>query len=94
MEETDVNSRKSLYDIESFYNKKAKLKASFKGMRYQIEQSLDNDGNKKLCVCVWPEPFCYEKTPADLKVIEKFEYTEYGLDLAYEWLCAYYKVSM
>ena len=52
-----MNSRKSFYDIKSFYNKKAKLKASYKGMRYQIEQEDNGEDGKKLRVYIWPEPF-------------------------------------
>lgn len=32
-----MNSRKSLYDKQEFYRKGAILKASFQGMRYQVE---------------------------------------------------------
>lgn len=85
-----MNTRQSLYDIKSFYDKKAKLKASFKGMRYQVEQAADDEGNKKLCACVWPEPFCYEKTSDEFKITKEFEYNEHGLDLAYEWICVCY----
>lgn len=56
-----MNTRKSLYDIKSFYDKKAVLKASFGGMRYQAEQ-VAADGEKHLRLSVWPEPFCFEKT--------------------------------
>ena len=31
-----MNKRQSFYDVSSFYNKKAVLKCSFKGMRYQV----------------------------------------------------------
>ena len=36
----NMNSRSSFYDIKSFYNKNARLKASYKGMRYQVEQAV------------------------------------------------------
>ena len=41
-----MNTRKSLYDIKSFYNKKAVLKASFQGMRYQLEQYRDPENEE------------------------------------------------
>lgn len=85
-----MNTRQSFYDVKSFYNKKAKLKASFKGMRYQVEQSVDDENNQKLRACVWPEPFCYEKTPDKFKTTKDFEYSEQGLDLVYEWICTCY----
>lgn len=85
-----MNSRKSLYDVKSFYNKKAVLKASFEGMRYQVEQTEDGE-EKFLKATVWPEPFCFEKTPEEKKEARKFEYSEEGLDAVYEWLCQKYE---
>ncbi len=85
-----MNSRKSLYDIKSFYDAGAKLKASFKGMRYQIEGACGHDG-RTIRLSVWPEPFCYEKTPDELKIVENFIYGEDGLDMAYERLCQLYE---
>lgn len=87
-----MNSRKSLYDIKSFYNKKAVLKASFQGMRYQVEQ-VASEEEKKLRVTVWPEPFCFEKTPKKQKEVEEFDYSEEGLDTLYEWLCQKYETE-
>ena len=85
-----MNSRKSFYDIKSFYNKKAKLKASYKGMRYQIEQEDNGEDGKKLRVYIWREPFCYEKTPDSYKISNEFSYDEDGLDQAYNWVCECY----
>ncbi len=84
-----MNERKSLYDIKSFYNKKAILKASFQGMRYQVEQTTEQD-EPRLRATVWPEPFCFERTAEEKKTIQLFPYTEEGLDEAYEWLCHQY----
>lgn len=86
-----MNKRKTLYDIKSFYNKKAVLKASFQGMRYQVEQHSKSEEEKALRVTVWPEPFCFEKTPEDRKTIREFSYSEEGLDQAYDWLCRTYE---
>lgn len=85
-----MNSRNSLYDIKSFYNKKAVLKASFGGMRYQVEQYLEGE-EKFLRATVWPEPFCFEKTPEEKKESMRFAYSEEGLDAVYEWLCRKYE---
>lgn len=91
----NMNSRSSFYDIKSFYNKNARLKASYKGMRYQVEQVAIEHGDgstvKKLKAYVWPEPFCFEKTPDQYKQSAEFEYNEEGLDAAYKWVCACYK---
>ena len=46
-----MNSRKSLYDKQEFYRKGAILKASFQGMRYQVEKwqktlfSIEGEGS-------------------------------------------------
>lgn len=87
-----MNKRQSLYDVKSFYNKKAVLKASFQGMRYQVEQYQEKeDSEKVLRATVWPEPFCYEKTAEEKKTVKLFSYSEEGLDEVYEWLCQTYE---
>lgn len=85
-----MNSRKSLYDVNSYYNKKAVLKASYEGMRYQI-QEVERKEEKRLLVTVWPEPFGFDKTPDEKKEQQDFSYDEEGLDTAYEWLCRIYE---
>ncbi len=85
-----MNSRKSLYDVRSFYSKKAVLKASFQGMRYQVEQT-GQDEDRQLKATIWPEPFCYEKTEPEKRQEEFFPYSEEGLDAVYQWLCDGYE---
>ena len=70
-----MNNRKSFYDVSSFYNKKAILKCSFKGMRYQVQGVSKEDDEKVL--------------QADN--IKEFEYSENGLDEVYEWICEQYE---
>ncbi len=96
-----MNARKSLYDIKSFYNKKAVLKSSYQGMRYQVQkyqeelEPEEEGGEKKtqqwLLATVWPEPFCFEKTPEEQKQAQRFPYSEEGLDQVYDWLCGQYE---
>jgi acetyltransferase, GNAT family len=86
-----MNKRQSFYDVSSFYNKKAVLKCSFKGMRYQVEGISKDDDVKVLQADVWPEPFCYEKTPLEFHTTKEFEYSENGLDEVYEWICSQYE---
>ncbi|MCR5623993.1 MAG: hypothetical protein K6G11_01985 [Lachnospiraceae bacterium] len=80
-----MNSRKSIYDIKSFYSKGAEHKAGYKGMRYLIRKSVQ-DEETSLEVCIWPEPFCFEKTDDSKKEFSYFDFTEEGLDEAYEWI--------
>lgn len=87
-----MNSRKSLYDVKSFYNKKAVLKASYEGMRYQVERKEEGE-EVKLLATVWPEPFCFEKTAEEKKESQSFTYSEEGLDDAYQWLCDAYEAK-
>ena len=86
-----MNKRQSFYDVSSFYNKKAVLKCSFKGMRYQVEGISKDDDVKVLQADVWQEPFCYEKTPLEFHMTKEFEYSENGLDEVYEWICSQYE---
>lgn len=87
-----MNKRKSLYDVKSFYNKKAVLKASYGGMRYQVEQVEDGE-KKALQATIWPEPFCFEQTVETEKERKQFPYTEEGLDEVYDWLCERYEAE-
>jgi hypothetical protein len=89
--ENIMNTRKSLYDVKSFYKKKAVLKASFEGMRYQVETFQLEGEDACLRVTVWPEPFSFEKTPEEQKTHEDFSFDEEGLDKVYDWLCTTYE---
>ena len=84
-----MNTRKSLYDIKSFYNKKAVLKASFQGMRYQLEQYRDPENEEAepvLRTTIWPEPFCFSKTAPEKKIHKEFPLTPEGKEEAVVWL--------
>lgn len=85
-----MNARKSLYDVKSFYKKKAVLKASYEGMRYQVERT-EKEESEFLLATVWPEPFCFEKTAEEKKQSKQFTYSEEGLDEVYQWLCDKYE---
>ena len=84
-----MNSRQSLYDKQEFYQKGAVLKASFQGMRYQVEK-WQREEETVFRATVWPEPFCFEKTPEENKEYQYFPFTEEGLDAVYDWLCERY----
>lgn len=83
---------KSLYDVKSFYDKGAVLKASYQGMRYQVER-VTNEEEKYLRGTVWPEPFCFEKTAEEKKESKEFEYTEEGLAVLHQWLLDKYELD-
>ena len=67
-----MNSRKSLYDKQEFYRKGAILKASFQGMRYQVEKWQKDNEEECFRAAIWPEPFCFEKTPEEIKPMRIF----------------------
>lgn len=89
-----MNERKSLYDIAEFYRKKAVLNASYQGMRYQIRRKTWTEGEQEqncLVATIWPEPYCYDRTPEEKREAKEFPYEEESLDRIYEWLCECYK---
>ncbi|MDE6566930.1 MAG: hypothetical protein K2K70_04240 [Lachnospiraceae bacterium] len=89
-----MNDRKSLYDIAEFYRKKAVLNASYQGMRYQIRRKTWMEGEQEqncLLATVWPEPYCYDKTPEEKRETKEFPYEEESLDQIHVWLCERYE---
>ena len=68
------------------YLKKTEYTACHQGMRYRLEQSSDEAGEKKLKVTVWPEPFNFASTPEEQKQYEKFPFSEEGLCRIADWL--------
>ncbi|MDD6212954.1 MAG: GNAT family acetyltransferase [Clostridiales bacterium] len=55
------------------------------GMRYRMEKK----GEKEEAVieaAVWPEPFCYEKTPEESIFRKTFPFTEEGRIQAIDWM--------
>ena len=86
-----MNSRKSLYDKQEFYRKGAILKASFQGMRYQVEKWQKKTMRKNVFALPYGlSRFAFEKTPEENKIYAYFPYTEEGLDDVYDWLCTQY----
>ena len=79
------------------YIKKEEYCASMDGMRYMLKKhkkKVQEEGKEEekevVLVTIWPEPFCFEKTPDEKKTVKEFVYTEDGLDEAYDWLCQIY----
>ncbi|MCR5791219.1 MAG: hypothetical protein K6G83_15155 [Lachnospiraceae bacterium] len=56
----------------NYYKKGKPFTGSDQGMRYRIARLFDKETNEPgdILVSVWPEPFCYEKTPKE-NIIEK-----------------------
>lgn len=67
------------------YVKKEEYCASMDGMRYMLRQK-GSDGEDKLEVIIWPEPYGYAKTEEEKKQRREFELTEKGVEQAADWL--------
>lgn len=61
--------------------KKEVYTGSFHGMRYLMQFSDD-----LLKVCVYPEPYCFEKTSEEDKQWKDFAFSADGLTEALTWL--------
>lgn len=59
-----------MIDKEKFhvlnYVKKEEYSASMDGMRYMLKKKEIEEGSR-LEVIIWPEPYCYAKTPEEKK---------------------------
>lgn len=79
--------------------RKEPFNGSYQGMRYRIEKiemPLDGDSEEKktvLGVCIWPQPFCYDKTDEAQKTRETFEFSPEGLAQTVEWLNMKYETE-
>lgn len=67
------------------YIKKEEYTASMDGMRYMLKKKDSGEG-EKLETVIWPEPYCYAKTPEEKKQRMEFEFTAQGVMEAADWL--------
>ena len=68
------------------YLKKTAFTGCHQGMRYRLEEAVDQDGGKKLRCTVWPEPFNFFKTPEEEKETKEFAFEEDGVADAVAWM--------
>ena len=68
------------------YLKKTEFTGCHQGMRYRLEGVTDEEGEKKLRVPVWPEPFNFFTTPAEKKESAEFLFDEDGVVDAVAWM--------
>ncbi len=68
------------------YLKKTEYTGCHQGMRYRLEMETDGEGEKKLKVTVWPEPFNFFKTPEEEKQSAYFDFEEDGIVDAIAWM--------
>ncbi|MGN0376087.1 MAG: hypothetical protein ACI4ED_00475 [Suilimivivens sp.] len=78
-----------MIDKEKFhvlnYVKKEEYTASMDGMRYMLKKKETEDG-AVLEVIIWPQPYCYAKTPEEKKQRKEFDFSEAGVEQAADWL--------
>lgn len=77
-------NREDILSME--YLKKTEFTGCHKGMRYRLEGVAGEDGEKKLRVTVWPEPFNFFTTPAEEKESAEFFFGEDGVVDAVAWM--------
>jgi hypothetical protein len=65
--------------------KKSPFMGSNASIRYRLEHMQDED-RSKLLVTLWPQPFCFAKTPADQKTCQTFSFDEDGIAAAIAWM--------
>lgn len=78
-----------MIDKEKFhvfnYVKKDEYTASMDGMRYMLKKKEKEEGSV-LEVIIWPEPYCYTKTPEEKKQRTEFPFSAEGVEQAADWL--------
>ena len=73
------------------YLKKAPFTGSYKGMRYLLRKRENENGETYLEAVLWPDVFCFEKTPEEEKQSGQFEFTGEGIEAAVDWLNSEYE---
>ena len=71
-----------LYRISLGYIKKERYTGSSSGTRFMLEKEESGEGEekvKKIHVCLWPEPYAYEKTLMSLNSMNIFYLMKMGL---------------
>lgn len=68
--------------------KKEPYSGCHNGMRYYMKAT---DDKTEFTVTVYPEPWCFEKTPDEMKESKTFPIDEKGMDSAIEWLFETYE---
>lgn len=72
------------------YIKKEEYTGSMDGMRYMLKKKEKEDGSG-LEVIIWPEPYCFAKTPEEKKQRREFALSADGVREAADYLNAVYQ---
>jgi len=78
-----------VFDTEHFNHlnhiKKEPFTGSIKGMRYMFLKETEGE-ESFMSGIVWPEPFCYGRTPEEQKIKKRFALNAEGMAEAVDWL--------
>ncbi len=64
---------------------------SYKKMRFRVSGEFLEDGQKNYLAITYPDEVCFEKTPNENKVEQRFEFSDAGRIEAMCWLDAQYE---
>ena len=81
-----VDLRAGLYKISLNYIKKERYTGSNDGVRFLLEKKSAEGEEDQILVCLWPEPFSFEKTAEDQKRFRGFPFSEDGLQSAVAYI--------
>lgn len=72
--------QQNIYEIQAmdFFKSGNSFTGSRQGLRYKVEPWKDEKDEKHFLVTLWPEPLCFEKTPAYQKETAVFPFTSEG----------------
>ncbi len=76
--------------ILNYYNYGERYYGSYKGIRFAIER-VGEKPDLQLRFTSWPEPFGFDHTDDDKKVVQEFPFSEEGYDSGIAWLNVEYK---
>ena len=75
--------RPSGLNIQTIRDKKTPFAGTFHGMHYYVAKE-----DEEIAAYVFPEPWCFDKTPSEDKVREAFPADKEGLEEAILWINA------
>ena len=84
----DVTEMIKSETISFNYIKKQDVLGSYDGMRYRFHK-----GDDRLIVNIWPEPFCFQKTPEEKMITKEFELSVDGKEKAVAWMNEQHKLQ-
>lgn len=74
-----------------YFQKKNTFSGDHLGMRMRLCAVQPEEGDRLLRAWVWPEPLCFESTPAEEKTSADFALSEEGLSAACRWVREQYE---